>query len=67
MMRGQIYAVVSGLLAAMASLCGKYAMASTEAQDLCEAALLTLYGEEEVTNANQINTICDQVYMLEWL
>ena len=60
-MKGQMYAVVSGLLAALASLCGKYAMASTEAQDLCEAALLALHGEEEVTTANQISTICDQV------
>lgn len=60
-MKGQVYAVVSGLLAALASLCGKYAMASTEAQDLCEAALLALYGEEEVSTANGINTTCDQV------
>lgn len=60
-MKGQVYAVVSGLLAALASLCGKYAMATTEAQDLCEAALLALNGEEEVTTANGINTICDQV------
>ncbi|XP_050719389.1 transmembrane protein 42-like [Eriocheir sinensis] len=59
-MKGQVYAVVSGLLAALASLCGKYAMASTEAQDLCEAALLALYGEEEVSTANGINTTCDQ-------
>ncbi|MPC16281.1 hypothetical protein E2C01_009101 [Portunus trituberculatus] len=59
-MRGQMYAVVSGLLAALASLCGKYAMASTEAQDLCEAALLALHGEKEITTANQISTICDQ-------
>ncbi|KAG0713955.1 Transmembrane protein 42 [Chionoecetes opilio] len=60
MMRGQLYAVVSGLLAATASLCGKYAMAGAESVDLCEAALLSLHGEEEVTKANQINTICEQ-------
>ncbi|XP_071532457.1 transmembrane protein 42 isoform X1 [Panulirus ornatus] len=60
MMRGQMYAVMSGLLAAAASLCGKYAMASTEAQDLCETALLLFHNEEEVTTANNISTICDQ-------
>lgn len=60
-MRGQMYAVISGLLAALASLCGKYVMASTEAQDLCEATLLLLHNEEEVTQENNINTICNQV------
>ncbi|XP_053637614.1 transmembrane protein 42 isoform X2 [Cherax quadricarinatus] len=59
-MRGQLYAVASGLLAALASLCGKYAMASTEAQDLCESVLLMLHNEEEITNTNNVITICDQ-------
>lgn len=58
-MRGQLYAVVSGLFAALASLCGKYAMASSEAQDLCEATLIALNYEEDVTK--KIDLLCDQV------
>ncbi|XP_037777434.1 transmembrane protein 42-like [Penaeus monodon] len=57
-MRGQLYAVVSGLFAALASLCGKYAMASSEAQDLCEATLMAFNYEEDVTK--KIDLLCDQ-------
>lgn len=35
-MKGQAYAVISGLIAAAASLCGKYAVAQEEAEELCE-------------------------------
>lgn len=62
-MRGQVYAVTSGLLAALASLCGKFAMASTEAQDLCEAALLLVRNEESITADNQIDAMCGQYLM----
>ncbi|XP_063604511.1 transmembrane protein 42-like [Penaeus indicus] len=57
-MRGQLYAVVSGLFAALASLCGKYAMASSEAQDLCEATLTAFNSEEDVIK--KIDFLCDQ-------
>ncbi|KAK4303999.1 hypothetical protein Pmani_024032 [Petrolisthes manimaculis] len=59
-----MYAVISGILAALASLCGKYAMASSEAQDLCEASLLLLYNEEIITRQNQIDVICGQYLVL---
>lgn len=58
-MRGQLYAVVSGLFAALASLCGKYAMASSEAQDLCEATLMAFNYDEDATK--KIDLLCDQV------
>lgn len=63
-MRGQMYAVGSGILAALASLCGKYAMASSEAQDLCEASLLLLYNEENITRQNQVDVVCGQVRVI---
>lgn len=38
-MRGQAFAVGSGLLASVASMCGKVAMARHEAHSLCEQVL----------------------------
>ncbi|XP_076043900.1 transmembrane protein 42 [Oratosquilla oratoria] len=46
-MKGQIYAVSSGLLAALASLCGKYAVASSEAHELCLDLLAYWYEDNE--------------------
>ena len=61
LLKGQAYAVGSGLLAALASLCGKYAMASREAQDLCETTL-NIFNEDynmEIVNENE--RFCGQV------
>ncbi|KAL7648725.1 UNVERIFIED_CONTAM: hypothetical protein RMT77_000633 [Armadillidium vulgare] len=59
-MKGQAYAVTSGLIAAVASLCGKYAVARNEAKDLCE---ITLRFWELYSKENQV--FCDQ-YLLLW-
>jgi len=41
-MKGQLYAVGAGLLAAAATVCSKFAVASGEATALCEAGLAVL-------------------------
>ncbi|KAK7066569.1 Transmembrane protein 42 [Halocaridina rubra] len=59
MMRGQLYAVASGLMAALASLCGKYAMATSEAQELCEDSIALINGKEPYED-DSFTVVCDQ-------
>ncbi|CAL4149124.1 unnamed protein product, partial [Meganyctiphanes norvegica] len=62
-MKGQVFAVGSGMLAAVASLCGKYAMAASEAQDLCEAVLIMLT-DAELKAATRVQEMCTQYTLL---
>ena len=59
--KGQIHSVISGLFAALASLCGKYAMASTEALDLCENMIDFLNDDLGFSALNVNNELCIQV------
>ncbi|XP_064094012.1 transmembrane protein 42-like [Macrobrachium nipponense] len=59
-MHGQLYAVASGLFAAIASLCGKYAMASSEAQYLCESMLLALSQDDDLKQTNFVESSCNE-------
>jgi len=47
-MKGQLYSVFSGLFASMASLCGKFAMASDEAMWLCENIVNSATGSTDI-------------------
>lgn len=66
-MRAITFSLISGFLAATASLCGKFSMAAEEILVLCEAIIQKIHGVDYKKDASFSYSLTCQNVSLFWL